>query len=113
MEKSKAPKVLWDDSLELEALIRSNTAHNLFELNGEVPEASVSGETSDISHFCELEWYQWVYFHDSAIPFPEDKEVLGRYCGPSIDVGPAMRIKILKANGEYVHRSIQNPIELD
>ena len=110
MVKSKSPKVLWDDCLEFESLIRSNTAHNIYELNGEVPETIVSGQTSDISHFCELEWYEWVKFRDSAIPFPEDKEVLGRYCGPSIDIGPAMTIKILKANGEQVHRSTYRPL---
>jgi hypothetical protein len=33
-----------------------------------------------------------------SIAFPDLKEVLGRYLGPSIDVGPAMTAKILKAN---------------
>ena len=105
MVKTKSPKKLWDDCLELEAYIRSNTAHDIFELNGEVPETIVSGETSDISQFCELEWYEWVYFRDTSVQFPEDKAVLGRYLGPSIDIGPAMTAKILKANGEVVYRS--------
>ena len=103
--KSKAPKKLWDDCLELEALIRSNTAHEIYELGGEVPETVVSGETSDISPFCELEWYEWVMFRDSAVSFPEEKMVLGRYLGPSADVGPAMTAKLLKSNGWTVHKS--------
>ena len=74
-------------------------------LNGEVPETIMSGETSDISQFCEFEWYEWVYFRDTVVSFPEDKLVLGRYLGPSIDVGPALTAKILKQNGEIVHRS--------
>ena len=45
---------------------------------------------------------------------------MGRYLGPSIDVGPALTAKILKQNGEVVHRStyrgltpeeIVNPVE--
>ena len=31
--------------------------------------------------------------------------VLGRYLVPSIDIGPAMTVNILKSNGEVVHRS--------
>ena len=50
-------------------------------------------------------WYQWVMFRDGNISYPGDKEVLGRYLGPSIDVGPAMTAKMLKENGQVVHRS--------
>jgi len=49
MVKTKTPLRFWDDCIELEAYIRSNTAHDIFELNGEVPETIISGETSDIS----------------------------------------------------------------
>ena len=44
-------------------------------------------------------------FRDTTIAVPNSKEVLRRYLGPSIDVGPAMTAKILKANGQVVHRS--------
>jgi hypothetical protein len=74
-------------------------------LNGEVPETLVTGQTPDISQFCELEWYEWIKFYDSEAPFPDDKMVTGRYLGPSLDVGPAMTAKILKQNGERIHRS--------
>ena len=89
-------------------------------LAGEVPETILSGETSDTSQFCEVEWYERVKFWDDAIQFPDDSLVLGRYLGPSIDVGPALTAKILKQNGEVVHRStycgltpekIANPVE--
>jgi hypothetical protein len=105
MVKSRAPKQLWDDCLELESLIRSNTAHTIYELQGQVPEMIVASETSDISPFCELEWYEWVKFRDTQVPFPNDKEVLGRYLGPSVDIGPAMCIKILKSKGQVVYQS--------
>ena len=105
MFTSKAPKRLWDDCIELVAYQQSNTWNARFVNEGEVPETVMSGETSDISTFCQHDWYEWIKFRDTTIDFPEDKVVLGRYLGPSIDVGPAMTAKILKANGEVVHRS--------
>ena len=52
--KFRAPKHLWDKCIELEAYIRSNTAHEIYKLDGEVPKTVMPGETSDISQFCEL-----------------------------------------------------------
>ena len=79
MVKTKTPKVLWDDCLEYEALICSNTAHDIYELGGETPETIMSGETPDISQLCELGWYEWCKFRNVTAPFPEYKQVLGRY----------------------------------
>jgi len=105
MFRSKAPKRLWDDCVEFVAYQQSNTWNNRYANQDEVPETVMSGQTSDISIWVQHEWYEWIKFRDTAISFPDDKEVLGRYLGPSIDVGPAMTAKILKANGEVVHRS--------
>ena len=57
---SRAPNCLWDDCLEQEAYIRSNTAHDINKLEEEVPKTVISEETSDISQFCKLEWFKWV-----------------------------------------------------
>ena len=105
MLRSKAPRKLWDHCLMLEATIRAHTAHDIFELNGEVPETLVSGQTPDISPFAQHEWYEWVKFRDTKAPFPDNKYALGRYLGPSVDVGPAMTAKMLKANGQILHRT--------
>jgi hypothetical protein len=70
----------------------------------------MTGQTADISQFFELGWYEWCLYHDSAISFPEDKLVLGRWLGPSIDVGPAMTGKILKNNGNTCHVSTYRPL---
>jgi len=113
MVRKKSPKKLWDDCLELEAYIRSNIAHEIYGLKGEVPETIVSGETSDISAFAEYEWYQWIKFRVTSVSFPEDSMVLGRYLGPSIDIGPAMTAKILKSNGQSVHRSTLRALTQD
>ena len=68
------------------------------------PETKISVEKSDKNNFCKFGWYQWVYCRDKSVTFPGYKLVLGRYCGPSIDVGPAITDKILRKNGQQVHR---------
>ena len=106
MTKSGSPKKLWDHCLELEGLIRSHTALDIYKLNGEVPETIMTGDTADISIIAEHAWYDWVKFYDPVgNTFPEDTTYLGRYLGPAIDVGPALTAKILKSNGEVVFRS--------
>ena len=52
--QSRAPKHLWDDCIELEVYIKSNTAHDIYKLDKEVPKTVMSGKI-DINHFCELE----------------------------------------------------------
>ena len=86
--------------------MRSHTAHNIFELDGEVPRFAVSGDTPEISPFCKFSSYNWLYFRDTTPNSPNDKMMLGRYLGPSADEGPEMSAKILKHNGQVVARSI-------
>jgi hypothetical protein len=98
----------------MESLIRSNTAHDIYELGGEVPETIMSGETSDISQLCELGWYKWCKFRDVAAPFPQDKmKLVGRYIGPSVDIGPAMTAKVLKLNAQVIHTSTYRSLTPD
>ncbi len=99
------PSRLWDNCLEYDAYVQSHTAHDIFKLDGEVPETIMSCKTADISQFCELGWYEWVKFQSTTVSFPEDLLLLGKYLGPSIHVGPAMNAKILTPMGEVVHRS--------
>ena len=87
-----------------------HTALDIWQLKGEVPQTILTGHTADISQFYELGWYEWVMYHDSAIGFPEDKFCLGRWLGPSIDIGPAMTGKVLKPNGNTRHVSTYRPL---
>ena len=103
--KSKCPKRLWDHCLERQAYVRSFTAHDIFSLNGQVPETIISGETADISPFAEFRWYEPIKYRDTSIPFPEDKMRFGRDLGPAIDIGPAMTRKILNKKGNVIYRS--------
>ena len=67
-------------------------------LDGEVPKIVMSCETSDISQFCKLEWFEWVMSNDVL--------KLGHYLGPSINAGPVMTANTLTQNGQVLHRSI-------
>ena len=62
MVRSRAPKRVWDDCLEREAYVRSLTAHEIYQLDGQVPGTLVSGEIVDISPFAAFKWYEWVLF---------------------------------------------------
>jgi hypothetical protein len=55
--------------------------------------------------FCEFGFWDWVKFRDHGVTFPDDVMVLGKYLGPSIDVGLAMSSCVMKANGEIEERS--------
>ena len=58
--------------------IRSNTAHEICKLDGEVPETIISGETSDISKFSKLAWYEWVKYHDKTVVYPDENYALDK-----------------------------------
>jgi len=113
MVKTKSPKVLWDDCLEYEAVLRSHTALDIYGLQGEVPETVVTGQTADISALAEFTWYQWVLYYDENASYPDDKQKLARWLGPSFEVGSALCAKLLKANGEYAFRTTYRGLTTD
>ena len=102
MKKTDSPERLWDYCSKLHGKIRCHTAHNIPTLNGQVPETVVTGNTADISELVEFGWYQWAYYRDATTFFPLPEEELGRYLGPSENVGSKMSMWILKGNGEDV-----------
>ena len=55
---------LWNNCLELELCSWSKTGHGIYKLDGEVTKTVISGDTSNISQFCEFEWGKWVVFQD-------------------------------------------------
>lgn len=108
--KKRSPLKLWDHCIELESLVRSNTALNHPELDGQVPETIMTGQTPDISCLAEYGWYDWVVYWDKTSKFPDMKEVYGKWLGPAKDIGPAMTAKILKANGQVIYTSSYRPL---
>jgi hypothetical protein len=72
--------------------------------NGKVPETIMTSSTTNISHICEFDLYDWVMFRDYSPMFPDVKLTLGQYVGPVTNVGSALTAKILKSNGQTVCR---------
>jgi len=70
MERSGAPRVLWDHCTKLVAEIQSHTALDVYGLDGDAPITKLTGDTPDISHLCEFAWYEVIWYHD-----PVDKEI--------------------------------------
>jgi hypothetical protein len=108
MTKSNAPRVLWGHCLELQAEIRSHTALDILQLQGDTPQTKLTGDTANISHLCQFEWYQYVWYIHPVDTM--DSKHLGRYLGPSHRVGDVMCSKILTAKATVLVRSSVYPI---
>ena len=109
MLKSASPKQLWDHCIELKALIRSNTALDIYGIESQVPETVMTGQTDDIRNICKYEWLQWVMYYQPKDGYPNDKMVMGRYLGPAIDVGNFTTYKIFLPDGNYICRLTVRP----
>ena len=57
MVQTGVPKQIWDDSLDFEPYVRSNTALYIYMIQGGVPETVMLGVTFDISKLCEHGFY--------------------------------------------------------
>ena len=121
MIETGAPEVLWDYCLEHCALIRSHTALNIHQLNGRTPATMMTGDTSDISFIAEFGWYDWVWYVDEPGRPSQDgtgqpsmqRKRLGRYLGPSINVGDAMCGIVLTERGTRLDRTSIIPLSVE
>ena len=68
---------------------------------------------SIVSEISQSKCYEWVKYRDQQVAFPNDNFVLGRYLGPSTDIGPAMTCKLLNNKGNYIHRSTLRALTAD
>ena len=108
-----APEVLWDYCFEWCCFVRSHSALNIADLEGQVPATKMTGDTTDISFLAEFGWYDWVWYIS-----PHDSEEigikkLGRYLGPSINVGEAMCGIVLTENTTRLERTSIFPLTVD
>ena len=75
------PKRLWDNALEFEYCVRSNTSLDIYMLQGEVPDTLMLSGAYDISQFCKHGFYNWVIFKYKPIQYPDkmyaDENVVG------------------------------------
>jgi hypothetical protein len=85
--------------------INSHSVQDNHGLDGQTPQAIITGETLDISRFAEFSFYQWIEWLEQDAAMAEDQEKYGRYLGPSSDVGSLMTSKILNDKGNTLYRS--------
>lgn len=88
------PKVLWDRCFVYCCEIRSHMALGHYDQEGECGATIIFGETADISHLAEFSFYDWVWFI-SPKESNFDRMTLGRWLGPSFDVGEALTYALL------------------
>jgi hypothetical protein len=108
MRETNAPYALWDHCIQFMAETRSNTALDLFTLEGDTPVTKHTGATNYISHLCEFSWYDPVWFID--VTDPRQNKKLERYLGPNHDVGQAMYSKVLTPSCRIIRRTSVIPL---
>jgi hypothetical protein len=70
-------------------------SYDSFELQGEVPETLMISQTADISALLAAEivhFFDWVWWYDEPASFPDEKQKIGRYLGPSHNHGSEMHV---------------------
>ena len=95
------------------AAVRRLTAHEIPGLDGRVPSEAIEGNTPDISEYAQFDWYEYVWYLDPAVPFPEDAKKLGRWVGVAHDVGSPMTYWILPASCKVIARSTVSSLTED
>ena len=105
-----APELLWDYCIEWVSLVRSHTALNITDLNGNVPATKMTGDTSDISFLAEFGFYDWVWYNAPDESDQIANKKLGRYLGPSISVGEAMCGVVLTEKATTLDRTSIYPL---
>jgi hypothetical protein len=112
-QRARSPKRLWDYCGEWVSAIRRLTAHDIPSLQDRVPCEVVEGNTPDISEYVQFDWYQYVWYHDPAVQFPDDPKKIGRWIGVAHDVGSPMTFWVLPASCRVLARSTVFPLTQD
>lgn len=73
----------------------------------------MEGNTPDISEYAQFDRYQYVWYHDPTVQFPEDPKKHGRWIGVAHDVGSPMTFWIWPASCRVIARSTVLPLSQD
>ena len=116
MIEKTVPEVLWDYCLEWVSHVRTHTSLFTKGLDGKTPATMMTGDTCDISFLCEFGFYDWVwYISPQGSEGQEDmqRKRLGRYLGPSTNVGDAMCGTVLTEKGSRLDRTSIIPLSIE
>jgi len=107
MRSTNCPLRLWDYCWQYFSELKSHTATRNIYLNGRTPCEGIFGFTPDISELIRFSWYQWVWYHE---PTERGAVKLGRWLGPSHDIGQGLAYYVLTRKGTVVTRSTVTPL---
>jgi hypothetical protein len=105
--RCNSPKRLWCFAGELAAAIGRLTATDHALLRGRSPQECVHGDTPDISEYCQLDWYDWVYWRDD-----NGEQHIGRWIGVAHKVGGPMVHWVLPESCKPIAKSTVYAIPL-
>lgn len=113
MARVNLPLRLWCYAAEYIADIMCYTAFPLSRLGGRTSYEHVVGHTPDISEYILFEFYEWLWYWNDEVSFPDERKRLGRWLGIAHKVGQGMTFWILQENGTVVARSTVSKLEDD
>ena len=90
MKASNCPLAFCDYCMKCHAGINNLTAKELFPLHGSNVHSALTEEEGDVSALCQYNWYEWCYYRENSEKFPFNREILGRFLGPSTVEGNEM-----------------------
>ncbi len=64
-----APRQMFCFVLEYKSYVCLYTAHDIFQIDGDIPKMVVLCETADISSFCEFGFWDWVSYGTKVLLF--------------------------------------------
>jgi len=110
MQRANSPQRLWDYCAVHQAELHCLTATDLYHLHGRTPYEIVTGNTPDISEYCQYWWYEPIHYLEQINAFPQDKLTLGRWLGVAHQVGQALCYFVLTETGQVIARTTVQPI---
>jgi hypothetical protein len=110
MQRTRAPKRLWDYCTVYQCELRNIIAHPHYSLGGRTPYEIVTGRTPDISEYLDYGWYDTLWYYEQDANFPEERRKLGKWLGVAHRVGQALCYYVLNGNAQVIVRSTVQPL---
>ena len=111
MVAMNVPAPLWDRCMIWVAEIRSHMNLGHPEQGGQVGATCITGTTRDVSHIANFGFYEWIWYHTPKETGEPTRMRLGRWCGPSFDVGDVLCNAVLNSKGSILHKTSVFPLK--
>jgi len=104
MDHTNSPDSLWAYATKYAVDILNHSTSQ--RLNWKTPIERAFGITPDISALTQYCFFEPIYFFDASMPFPNSKELPGRFLGLASSVGDALTYYVLTQNNTVIARSV-------